>query len=142
MKQEVLDFIKQHKLAVVATTDGQGKPQAAVVEFGELDDLTIVIDTLKTSRKYRNLQQKQDVAVVIGWDEDKTMQINAVAEELSGEELERAKAAYFAKNDRARKWERRPDIAYFALKPIWIRYSDVGQDPWHIYELHRELLEL
>lgn len=133
-KQGVLEFIKKHDLAVIATVGDSGKPQAAVVEFAELDDLTIIIDTLKASRKYENLQAHPYVAIVIGWDDDKTVQIDAVACRLDGEELDRAKEAYFTKNPRAKKWGDKSGIAYFVFKPSWLRYSDVGQHPWIIKE--------
>lgn len=131
---EVLEFVKRHDLMVIATVDENDKPEAAVVEFGELDDFTIVIDTLTTSRKYKNLQSNTEVALVIGWDRDVTVQINATAQKLHGEALEKAKAAYFAKNKRAKKWENRSDVTYFGFRPTWIRYSDVGHDPWVIKE--------
>ncbi|HET9850806.1 MAG TPA: pyridoxamine 5'-phosphate oxidase family protein [Candidatus Saccharimonadales bacterium] len=132
-KGDILEFLKSHNLAVVATVDGD-KPQAAVVEFGQLDDLTVIIDTLKTSRKYQNWRANPKTAVVIGWDEDKTLQLDGMATELSGAELERAKQAYFTKNPRAKKWADRPEIAYFAIKPSWLRYSDVSKRPWQIEE--------
>lgn len=133
-KQDVFDFIKTNGLAVVATTDSHGSPQAAVVEYGELEDFTIIIDTLKSSRKYKNIQQNDKVAIVIGWDNDITVQIDAVAIELNGKRLDIAEEAYFKKNERARKWETRPEIAYFACKPTWLRYSDVSKSPWQIEE--------
>lgn len=133
-KENILEFIKQHDLAVVSTVGEGGKPQAAVVEFGELDDLTIIIDTLKTSRKYKNLQTNKNVAIVIGWDNNRTLQTDAVATELAGADLDKARRAYFAKNPRAKKWENKPGIAYFAFRPTWMRYSDVGKDPWEIVE--------
>lgn len=137
---DALTFIKSHKLAVVATIGKANVPQAAVVEFGELPDMTIIIDTLKSSRKYRNLQANPNVAIVIGWDKDKTVQIDAKAHELRGSDLARAKTAYFSKNKRAEKWANREDIAYFAFKPTWLRYSDLGQEPWLVeeFELNRE----
>lgn len=134
-KEGVLAFIKKHDLAVVATASKDGMPTAAVVEFGELDDLTIIIDTLKSSRKYQNLQANPQVAIVIGWDDDVTVQISATAHELQGSELEQAKASYFAKNERAKKWENWEGIAYFAFKPVWLKYSDVGKDPWVVKDL-------
>ncbi len=130
----ILDFVKKHNLAVVSTVNEAGKPQAAVVEFCEQDDLTIIIDTLKTSRKYKNLQTNSNVAVVIGWDNNITVQIDAKAKELTGPKLEQAKKAYFTKNPRAKKWGNKPEIAYFAFKPEWIRYSDLGQHPWLVKE--------
>lgn len=133
-KAEITTFIKKHNLAVVATSNKEGNPQAAVVEFAEYDNLTIIIDTLTHSRKYKNLQLNKHVAIVIGWDEDITVQIDAQATELSNKELEEAKEIYFKKNAKARKWENNPDIAYFALKPKWLRYSDVSKEPWFIEE--------
>lgn len=126
--------MKEHGLMVVSTVSADGKPQAAVVEFGETDDFTLIIDTLKSSRKYKNLQTNRNVAVVVGWDNDITVQIDAIAHELSGAELQEAKQPYFAKNPRAKEWESNPDIAYFAFKPTWIRYSDVSKKPWLIEE--------
>jgi general stress protein 26 len=134
-KEEVLSFIKGNHLAVVATSNANGTPQAAVVEFGELNDFTIIIDTLSSSRKYKNLKTNKNVAIVIGWDNDITVQIDALAIELSGGELEQAKRAYFKKNTRAKKWQDMPNISYFAFKPKWLRYSDLSKDPWYIKEL-------
>ncbi len=135
-KQDVLAFLRKHSLAVLATADMKGKPQAAVVEFAELDDLTIIIDTFNYSRKYKNLQQNDQVAIVVGWDNNVTLQMDATAHELKGEDLLRAKEIYFAKNERAKKWANKPEIAYFAFKPTWMRYSDVGKTPWQIEEVH------
>lgn len=133
---DVLKFIKKHELMMLATVNADGEPQAAVVEFGELDELTIIFDTLTTSRKYKNLQANSSVALVIGWDENITVQIDGIAHELSGSELAAAKQAYFAKNPRAQKWETRPNVAYFAIKPSWVRYSDLNQDPWLVEEIN------
>ena len=48
-------FIKPHKLAVVSTLSKDNKPEAALVGFAVSEDLEIVFDTVKTSRKYQNL---------------------------------------------------------------------------------------
>lgn len=134
--KDVLDFIKKHDLAVVSTADSNGKPQSAVVEFAELDDLSIIIDTFTNSKKYKNLQTNNKVAIVIGWDDNKTVQIDAVAKELSGGELEEVKRVYFKKNERAKEWENKPGIAYFAFKPSWVRYSDLTKHPWVVEEFN------
>lgn len=133
---DVLEFVKKQRLMSIATISPEARPEASVVEFGEMDDFTIIIDTLKTSRKYKNFQTNSDAAVVIGWDEDITVQLEGVVHELVGGELEIAKEAYFAKNQRAKKWASRPEIAYFAIKPNWIRYSDLRQWPWYVRELN------
>lgn len=126
---DVLEFIKRHRLAVVATSY-ENIPEAAVVEFGELDDMTIVVDTFRGSRKYQNIRKNSRVAIVIGWDEDVTVQIDAVAVELEGQALAEATQAYFTKNPAAQKWQNRDDIVYVAFKPVKIRYTDVSRTPW------------
>lgn len=133
---KILAFIKKNNLAVISTVSEDGTPQSAVVEFGELDDLTIIVDMLMSSRKYKNLQQNPKVALVIGWDDNITVQIQADAQKLTGEELERAQKSYFAKNPRAEKWATKPDIAFYAFKPYWLRYSDLNQDPWFVKEFN------
>ena len=131
--EEIFGFIKKHDLMLLATVNGD-KPQAAVVEFGELDDMTLIIDTISTSRKYKNLQRNPNIAAVIGWDDSVTVQIDGTAHELSGDKLAQAKQAYFAKNPRAKKWENRPNMVYIAIKPTWLRYSDLRQNPWLVQE--------
>ncbi len=133
---EVLKFIKKHNLAVLATTDKKGKPQAAVVEFAELDNFTIIIDTFDHSRKYMNLNDNDKAAIFIGWDNNKTVQIDGQAKELSGAELKKAQDVYFAKNPRARKWGTKPGIVYFAIEPSWMRYSDLNEHPWLVEEFN------
>lgn len=135
-KEDVLKFIKIHNLAVVATVGVDNKPQAAVVEYGEFDDLTIIIDLDNTSRKYKNLQTNKNVALVIGWDENITVQLEGEAYELKNDELKKAQESYFAKNPKAKKWANEPSIAYFVIKPNWIRYSDLNQTPWLVKEFN------
>lgn len=132
--EDVLEFVKKQGLMQLATVNSESKPEASVVEFGELDDFTLVIDLLTDSRKYKNLQSNKNVAVVIGWDDSITVQLEGEAHELRGAELEVAKQAYFAKNPQAKKWEHAPGIVYFAIKPHWVRYSDLNETPWYIQE--------
>ena len=66
-KDFVYNFIKQHALAVIAALSDDQKPEAALVGFAISEDLEIVFDTVKTSRKYKNLLQNPKVALVIGW---------------------------------------------------------------------------
>lgn len=133
-ENNIFDFIKQHDLMLLATSVDD-HPEAAVVEFGEIAEKGLIIfDTLATSRKYKNLQTNPRVAAVIGWNDSVTVQLEGEAVELSGQECEEAKTAYFAKNPRAKKWENRENIAYFAIKINWMRYSDLNTDPWLIEE--------
>ena len=133
-QQIILDFIKNHKIAVISTV-GDNKPESAVLEFGETNDLELIFDTFITSRKYKNLQKNKNVSFVIGWDEDITVQYEGIAEELTGESGAKYKQAYWAKNPKAKRWESNKEITYFKVTPRWIRYSDLNQDPWDVFEI-------
>lgn len=134
-KKIILDFIKKHKICVLSTIHKDGSPESAVVEFGESAELEIIFDTLKTYRKYKNLKENPKVAVVIGWDENVTVQYEGEASELKGEEVERYKKFYFDKNPEAQRWENDEGITYFRIIPKWIRYSDLRVHPWEVFEL-------
>ena len=134
-KEFLYNFIKQHKLAVVSTLSKENKPEAALVGFAVSGDLEIVFDTVKTSRKYPNFLQNPLVAVVIGWDNETTVQYEGVATELTGSEAGHYKEIYFEVypdgRERAVTW---PHIVHFKITPKWIRYSNFN-DPVVVEEM-------
>lgn len=134
-KKLILDFIKKQKLAVLSTVTSDNTSQSAVLEFGETDGLEIIFDTFSSARKYKNIKQNNNVSLVIGWDENITVQYEGKAEELLGEEKENYKKKYFEKNPDAQRWENKPGMTYFRVKPTWIRYSDLNVHPWKIIEI-------
>ena len=115
-------------MAVVSTLSKDNKPEAALVGFAISKDLEIVFDTVKTSRKYRNLSQNPLVAVVIGWDNETTMQYEGIATELTDADAEYYKEIYFEAypdgRERAKTWLH---IVHFKITPKWIRYSDFNE---------------
>lgn len=135
-KQIILDFIRKQKLAVISTVGVNGKPESAALEFGETNDLELIIDTFTSSRKYKNIQTNNQVAFVIGWDDDITVQYEGLAEEVVGDSAKRYKEAYWRKNPEAKRWDSREGIAYIKVKPTWIRYSDLNKDPWEVFEVN------
>ncbi len=133
-KKNILDFIKKNKLAVLATV-GEAAPESSVLEFGETDDLKIILDLFTSSRKYKNMKVNPNVSLVIGWDENITIQYEGIAEELSGEEKNKYQNEYWKKNPEAKRWADQKGIAYFKVTPKWIRYSDLNSHPWEIFEV-------
>jgi pyridoxamine 5'-phosphate oxidase-like protein len=95
-----------------------------VVGYGVSDDLEIVFDTLGTTRKMANLRRDPRVALVVGWDEEQTVQIEGIADEPNGAELERLKLVYFAVYPDGPTRETWKDITYVRVRPTWARYSN------------------
>ena len=55
-RDELLPFLRKHRLGVQSTGSSSGDPQAAVVGIAVTSELEIVFDTVDTSRKCRNLR--------------------------------------------------------------------------------------
>lgn len=133
---EILAFIKTRIHAVISTVDPAGYPEAALIGFGETDTLELIMGTYRTSRKYRNIQHNNRVALVIGWEEDNiTVQYEGIATELRAEERAAYLARYHAKVPSAQAFEHHPEQTYFKITPLWIRYSDLSGDEELITEL-------
>jgi general stress protein 26 len=120
----VLAFLRTQKFGVVSTISPEGKPEAAVVGIAVTDDLEILFDTLTTTRKIHNLRRSRNIAVVIGWDEEITVQIEGIADEPHGAELARLKLTYFSVWPECREHEKWPHITWVRVRPHWLRYSD------------------
>jgi PPOX class probable F420-dependent enzyme len=136
----LLAFLKKHRLAVQATAAADGTPQAAVVGIGVSDELEIVFDTLETTRKCQNLRRDPRIALVVGWDEEQTAQIEGVADEPKGEELARIKQVYFAAYPDGPTREAWPGITYVRVRPTWVRHSDFRGAAPRIEELMGDAL--
>ena len=101
--QFIYDYIKRNKLAVVATVSSDSQSESALVGIAVTTDLKIIFDTSSKSRKYKNIVENQSVSLVIGWENETTIQ-------YEGKDRE--------------KWN---DISYICIEPKWIRYSDFNE---------------
>ncbi len=120
----VYKFIEARKYGVISSIGPSGEPQSALVGIAVSAELEIVFDTVKTSRKFPNLKADPRIAVVIGWEGEQTVQYEGVAMEPEDGELLRAKAVYFAAWPSGVERQKWPGIAYFLIRPTWLRYSD------------------
>ena len=121
--EEVFDIVRRKRLAVVSTVHDSGAPEAALVGFALTERNEVVFDTLGSSRKTVNIARRPAAALVVGWDNDITVQIEGEARRPQGDDLANAKAAYFREWPDGRARENWPDIAYIVVKPRWVRYA-------------------
>jgi hypothetical protein len=133
-RTELIVFLRETKLAVEASYRADGHPQAAVIGVAVTDELELVFDTLTTSRKYANLRRDGRCALA-WWRDAVTVQIEGVADEPAPGELERLRAHYFAAFPDGPERAAWPAIAYFRVRPTWIRASDFSTQPPRITEL-------
>jgi general stress protein 26 len=142
-RARLLAFVRAHRLAIQCTVAPNGVPQAAVVGFAVTDQLEIVFDTLASTRKAENLRANPRMAFVIGGlkaGDERTLQLEGVADEPTGAELERLKRVYydvFPDGPSRLSW---PGLIYVRVRPTWLRFSDYNTDPPEIVELHERQL--
>jgi pyridoxine/pyridoxamine 5'-phosphate oxidase len=128
-RSELYQFIAKQSLAVVGSISPEGIPQSALVGFAVTEDLEVVFDTLNTSRKYRNLVSDTRASVVVGWENEATVQLEGEALLPEGAALMRYKSVYFAKWPDGPSRQSWPGLVYFVIRPRWIRYSDFNRQP-------------
>ncbi len=139
-RDALIQFLRRSKLAIEATVAADGAPQAAVVGFAVSDALELVFDTVETTRKFRNLRADPRIALVVGWDEGITAQIEGIADVPTGAEAERIRECYFVAYPDGRDRLAWPGITHVRVRPTWIRYSDFTTVPPQIVELRADAL--
>ncbi len=136
-RTELLRFMRRYRLGVVTSRTEDGHPQAAVVGIAVSDSFEIVFDSVDTTRKVRNLRADPRTAIVLGGlhpPEERTVQLEGIADEPGGAELERLKRLYdvvYPDGPSRQEW---PGLVYVRVRPSWIRYSDFQRSPPDIAE--------
>jgi hypothetical protein len=142
--REILRFVRSRSLAVQASVSPVNTPQAAVIGIVVSDTFEVFFDTLESSRKCQNLRENSRIALVVGWEESdgRTAQIEGVADEPCGEELERLKPLYFESFPEGVARQSWPGITYVRVRPTWVRFSDFsGPEPRIVEYDANELVE-
>ncbi|HXB45903.1 MAG TPA: pyridoxamine 5'-phosphate oxidase family protein [Puia sp.] len=127
-KEFIYHFIKQHILAVITTCSKENRPEAALIGIAVSEDIEIIFDTVKSSRKYLNIMGNPFVAMVIGWDDETTVQYEGKATILSGQESQYLKEIYYdVYKDGRQRADTWPGLVHFKISPSWIRYSNFNE---------------
>jgi PPOX class probable F420-dependent enzyme len=137
---EWVTFVRERRLAVVATTDPEGKPEAALVGIAATDDGELVFDTLGTSRKATNIGRDGRVALVVGLADEVTVQVEGVADILPGVNIESYRSSYLDQFPDGRERAKDPEIVYVRVRPTWLRRSDYRPGSSGVEELSPEEL--
>jgi len=126
-KEFLFTFFSKHTLAVVATVSPMQHPEAAVVGIVTTPDLKIFFDTSNTSRKYQNIMSNPTIALVVGWENEQTAQLEGTARVPTGTELNELLNTYFQSFPDGRERQSWPDIAYIVIDIKWVKYSDFSE---------------
>jgi len=126
-KADVYAFIARQRYGVVATTGADGQAQSALVGIAVSPELEIYFDTLGDTRKAKNLRRDPRISLVIGWDNEQSVQLEGIADEPKGAELVALKRIYYATWPDGPARESWPGITWFRVRPRWLRFSDFNR---------------
>jgi len=134
-QSELYDFIRGQRHGVVASRAGGGAPQSALVGIAVSPALEIYFDTTAMTRKAANLRADPRISLVIGWDDERSVQYEGISDEPKDAELAALKAIYFAAWPDGPSRESWPGITWFRVRPTWIRFSDFNRAADAVREL-------
>ncbi len=76
------------------------------------------------------------VALVVGWDHGKTVQIEGEAEEITDpKQIKEIEWTELEKMPTVGKYIHPERAVFFKIVPKWMRYSDFSTEPWEREEL-------
>lgn len=122
-------FLDQFETCVIATVSKSGQPGAATVGFSVDEDLKIIIATNEKTKKASNIAENNRVALVIGFEGSKTVQIEGIAEKLDKETGSERIKLHFEKVPGAKKFAGETGQNYYLITPTWLRFTDYTQNP-------------
>ena len=123
-RSEIFAYLHAQRLGVLGTLSTSLEPQGALVGYAVTLELEILFDTLRTTRKYHNMMANPRASFTVGNADERTVQYEGIAEELTGENVQRFQPVYFATWPDGVARQQWPDITWFVIRPRWIRFTD------------------
>lgn len=129
MPPEVLDYIKNQRVGVLAVEMMDGSPHAATVHFAYTEQpFVLYFKSENKTKKAQPLNSKQKVraSYVIGVSEAemKTLQMDGFLERVSPEEKPVYDTVFYGRFSEKTKKDADPTAAYLKFTPTWWRFTD------------------
>jgi hypothetical protein len=124
VKARLVAFIQRHEFGVIATATPAAVPEAALVNIAVTPALEIIFETTTATRKCANLRDNPLAAMVIGWENDQSLQMDGAVELLEGSARERFKEVFMAAFPQKASHEYWPGNDFYCIRPYWARLSN------------------
>lgn len=134
-EKRALEFMKATPPCVIATSDGEGKVEAAMVYAYPNEEFALFMSTNANSRKIKNIKKNPHVSIVFGNAEKMiTVQLDGDLKILEGEDARAAKEFIITADITQRLHVAKEPSAFMKFKPFWMRFSAFLDVPETIYE--------
>jgi Pyridoxamine 5''-phosphate oxidase. len=126
-KETALKMLDNQETCTLATASADGVPEAATVRYVYDDDLNVYINTGSTYRKYQNMKENSNVAIVVN-SPPQNLQLEGQAREVHDEIIEFIKTKYVDKYGRS-KYLTNDESVFFEINTDWARLLVDGTFP-------------
>lgn len=126
---DVKQFLDQFHECVIASVGDAMQPEAATVGLSCDENFTFMIATNQSTRKAKNLQSNQKVAIVVGFDGPKTVQIEGAAQIVDKDNFNSRIQLHLDWVPSAKAYDSEPDQTYYLITPTWLRFTDYTKSP-------------
>lgn len=127
--EDVKQFLSQFHECVIATVCVEMQPEAATVGFSYDEDFKFMIASNKSTRKAKNIEANNKVALVVGFDGPKTVQIEGEAQVVDKEGMLGRIELHFSKVPRAKDFDGEEGQTYYLITPTWLKFTDYTKSP-------------
>lgn len=131
-REEFVAFVRKARQGVVATVDAAGNPEVALVGLAVADAGDVLFDSYTATRKVDNLRANPRAALVIGWDNGVSVQVEGPVEILSGRDRDAFGKVYLAQFPGSRALA--DGFSIIRVTPNWLRLYDTRPNPVLITE--------
>lgn len=139
-KAELYDWLDQQILCVIASHGDDGYPNTATVAFSQTRELDFVIITDQSSRKAKNIDHDNRVAMTITNENDRyTVQLEGSVRKLSWSEFTKYEEYHYKKLPFSLPFKDIPGQVPYLVTPVHVRFSDVSVRPWETTDIELEL---
>lgn len=135
-KKALLTLLQKESLCVLATTNLDGKPEAAVMAYAINNRFEVYMFTESSTRKWQNIICCPRVAIVVGgFKNDPTVQLDGVCVGLTKKEHKTIPQYVLGVHPEWQDYFSSPSGEWLKIVPSWARYSDFSTNPPKIAEI-------
>ncbi|MFT8396416.1 pyridoxamine 5'-phosphate oxidase family protein [Propionibacterium sp.] len=124
-QDDFVAYVRNAGQAVISTIDAVRGPEAALVSLVVKDNGDICFHSDPHTRKVANLEADPRIALLIGWSDRTCLQVEGVADILTGAERKEFVALFEAKSGHPVADE----LKLIRTKPSWVRHCDARTMP-------------
>lgn len=134
IKRRALEFLRENRWAVLATSTKDGQPYAATMNFFVDNDFTFYFISMEDTKKLSNLRENNRAAIVVGCGPYPiTIQGEGVVEVKEGAEKDLFyKVSAFSSSEDLTRWPilrlSKDKFATVIFKPSWLSWLNLDEE--------------